>query len=147
LIYTLLVAHFVADFLCQTDDMALKKSKDWGALGRHVIAYTVVLAIFAAGWYAATGRGLLPPEQQWFWPWVALNAAAHFVQDAITSRINGRLWFFAPEVQSAGNPVTWQGRQCWTVRGGNRHWFFVGIGFDQLLHYVTLFATAEWLLR
>lgn len=46
---------------------------------------------------------------------VALVAATHFLTDAVTSRITSRLW-----------------------QANQRHWFFVVIGADQLLHYATL---------
>jgi len=137
LIYTLLVAHFVADFLCQSDWMALNKGKRWDALTLHVGAYTLALAPFAA-WaytYSSPTDATLP-----FGLWLIVNAVAHFVQDAITSRINSRLWFL---------PLVGQGMRPEWIQvevKSTRHWFFVGIGADQLLHYITLFATAEWLL-
>lgn len=140
MIYTLLVAHFVADFLCQTDWMALNKSKRWDALALHVGVYAVVLVLVLAvagyDWSPAASRGLA------LFVWV--NAAAHFVQDAITSRINARLWFFRPTYCGGRGPVP---VPHFEAAGGNRHWFFVAIGFDQLLHYVVLFVTAEWWLR
>lgn len=123
-IYVLLVAHFVGDFICQSDWMALNMSRRWDALAVHVAAYTAVVGAIVAVWYSATGRGALPVAEQMFWPWIAANVAAHFAQDAITSRINSRL-----------------------LHPNQRHWFFVGIGADQLLHYVTLFVTAGWWLR
>lgn len=116
LIYVLLVAHFVGDFICQTDWMAINKSKSWDALTAHVAVYAAVLLMAVGFWTdeASSTFGL----------WVFVNLAAHFLQDAITSRINSRLW-----------------------QANQRHWFFVGIGADQLLHYVTLFVTARWWLR
>ena len=117
LIYVLLVAHFVGDFICQSDWMALHKSKRWDALGLHVGTY-----IFVVGWIVFL---FATPSREAWWPqWLIINAAAHFVQDAMTSRINARLW-----------------------QANERHWFFVGIGADQLLHYVCLFVTAEWWLQ
>lgn len=115
LIYVLLVAHFVGDFILQSDWMAIHKSKRWDALAFHVLAYGGVLAVVVV---VVPGDS---PQALWF---LAANMAAHFVQDAITSRINARLWM-----------------------ADQRHWFFVGIGADQLLHYVTLFVTAGWWLR
>lgn len=50
--------------------------------------------------------------------WVAINSAIHFVIDYITSRISSKRW----------------AEQRW-------HDFFDTIGFDQLLHYTTLFYT------
>ena len=56
-------------------------------------------------------------------PWrgvvfVLVNAAFHFATDFVTSRVTARLW----------------AKQEW-------HRFFVMIGFDQLVHHVTLAAT------
>ena len=112
IIYVLLVAHFVGDFICQTDWMAANKSKRWDALMEHVLVYSTVLAVCV---FPISGNAI---------DWLVINMGAHFVQDAITSRINARLW-----------------------QANERHWFFVGIGADQLLHYVTLFVTASWWLR
>lgn len=162
LVYVLLVAHFVADFLCQTDWMAVNKSKDWNALTWHVAVYGLVLGVVLR---LATGpRGL---EGGWF---VLANMGAHFVQDAITSRITSRLWFVrgayvTPKAvvdslayinavgefispKEAGDAMQDALRDGAVVRySDTRHWFFVAIGADQLLHYVTLFVTAGWWLQ
>lgn len=61
----------------------------------------------------------------WFGlPFALVTFATHTAQDYITSRINARLWG-AKQV----------------------HWFFVGIGFDQLLHAYTLALTYFWLVQ
>lgn len=122
LVYSLLVAHFVGDFICQSDWMAINKSKRWDALGVHVAVYILALWVVTTGMMVAFGYGgeTIPD----LWTWLGVNVLAHFVQDAITSRINSRLWV-----------------------ANQRHWFFVGIGADQLLHYVTLFVTAGWWLQ
>ena len=138
IVYVLLVAHFVADFMCQTDWMAINKSKRWDALALHVSVYITVLSMVVAL--------VLPPAPypymtlKLFGLWIGVNAAAHFVQDAITSRINSRLWFL-PQVGTGMRPEWIQ-----VEVKSTRHWFFVGIGADQLLHYVVLFKTAEWWL-
>lgn len=119
MIYVLLVAHFVADFIAQSDWMAVNKSKRWDALTVHVTVYTGVVSAFLFAYYQMTEWPGIGP--MWF---LAATFGTHFVQDAITSRINSRLW-----------------------QANERHWFFVGIGADQLLHYVILFVTAGWWLR
>ena len=146
-IYVLLVAHFVGDFLCQTDWMATNKSKRWDALALHVLVYTFVLALFTVR---------LPADVSLF---LAVNMGAHFVQDAITSLINARLWF----VDGVRAKHAWRGATIRSLADGalidglsntvyevaynnKRYWFFVAIGADQLLHYVTLFVTASWWL-
>ena len=152
LIYVLLVAHFVGDFLCQSDWMALNKSKGWNALGLHVSVYTLVLLAFAVGYVAVSDVEPVDRIRAYFGAlaFVGWNAAAHFVQDAITSRINARLWFIDLNPMSgvfdedgAFKASTYEA----VVWPDKRHWFFVAIGADQLLHYVTLFVTAEWWLR
>jgi hypothetical protein len=50
--------------------------------------------------------------------WGLLNGAIHFGVDYITSRINSKLWV----------------KQRW-------HDFFLGVGADQLLHYICLFIS------
>ena len=124
LVLVLLVAHFVGDFICQSDWMAQNKSKSWTALAAHVTAYGFALMLtLLIGLWMVLGAETRLGGPSWVL-WWGVNAAAHFVQDAITSRINARLW---------------QAKMI--------HWFFVGIGADQLLHYVTLFVTAHWWLR
>lgn len=141
----LVVAHFVADFLCQTDWMALNKSKRWDALTAHVLVYAGVLAMFlvpCVSFNVALGGGLSL--------FIAVNFVAHWVQDAITSRINARLWFLKMTPCGKG-AILWgkpDNRTAYFVDDtGARHWFFVGIGADQMLHYITLFVTADWWLR
>lgn len=108
----LLTTHFVADFVLQSDWMAQNKSKDWLALTLHVLVYSLAFV----------------PVALWLLPWnlagafVVITFALHFATDAITSRINSRLW--------AAKRV---------------HAFFVGIGADQLSHAYAL-AFAYWLV-
>ena len=50
--------------------------------------------------------------------WVGINGGLHFATDYITSRINSKMF----------------AKQDW-------HNFFVGVGADQLFHYICLFST------
>jgi len=148
LIITLLVAHFIGDFVLQSDWMALNKSKRWDALTMHVAVYLFVLSvalmlilIVQIPASSSTGTFLL------------VNTAAHFVTDAVTSRITTRLWFL--QMTRCDHPddpgyqlQTLGGAKAFYVRDtGTRHWFFVTIGADQLLHSVTLLVTASWWLQ
>ena len=54
--------------------------------------------------------------------WLAINLVLHGITDYFTSRLNTRLW-----------------------KAGEVHWFFVSVGFDQLIHMVTLLVTAAYL--
>lgn len=119
---SLLVAHFVADFPLQSDWMALNKSKNNVALWVHALVYSLCFV-------------------PWGFIFMLVTFVAHFCTDYITSRCTSKLWFFKPwEMDALGKPITW------TFAGGSRHWFFVMIGFDQLLHYTQL-ATTFNLLR
>jgi hypothetical protein len=126
----LMTVHFVADFVFQTDWMAQNKSKRWDALALHCAVY--------AGCFL------------WRGPLFAVALLAlHFVTDAVTSRITSRLWFFKREEgiwEQASYTMPKHGRTLvnpFTPTVGNRHWFFVVIGFDQWLHLVQLAWLAE----
>ena len=111
----LLSVHFVADFVLQTDWQARNKSKNWEALARHVGVYTLCFIPFAV-WAFPMGDSRAVP-------FVVITFVLHFITDAITSRINSRMW--------AAKRV---------------HAFFVGIGADQLSHAYAL-AWTFWVLQ
>lgn len=112
----LVTAHWVADFICQTDWMAVNKSTSWYALTVHVMAYTAMLGVFVF----ALNMNISPSVQfaSFSLSWLAVNGVLHFITDAITSRVTSYLW-----------------------KKEERHWFFVVIGFDQLIHMYCLFIT------
>ena len=116
----LLTAHFIADFVLQSDRVAQGKSKSVRILAEHIGIYTMCLLVaaiplaFIIGHHGGRIMGL----------WIVINGGAHFVTDYITSRINSHLW--------ATKQV---------------HNFFVGVGADQLIHALTLGLTMVWLLR
>lgn len=138
----LVIAHFVSDFLLQNDWMALNKSKDLRALLAHVGVYTLSMVVFLLGYMAWTISGvttdlvLISRVIQFFGlaicSFAFLTFGSHLLTDAVTSRVNSKLWFFRKV--SAPEGFT----DYYLPIEGLRHWFFVAIGFDQLLHYVTL---------
>lgn len=97
----LMAIHFVGDFVLQSDRMAKEKSTDWNQLAKHCWVYMIVLGLLTQTYYYAV-----------------FNAGIHFAVDAVTARINKRLW---------------DAKQV--------HYFFVGVGFDQLIHVSTLLIT------
>ena len=128
---SLIVAHFAADFLYQTDKMALNKSKSWGWLAFHVGIYSGIMAIVAGGLF-------FPFDMRSQVIFLSVTFVTHFVTDALTSRATSKLWFF--ERSYGDGPNLWIAKEPST-----RHWFFVMIGLDQLVHYVTLAATLNML--
>lgn len=94
-----LIAHFVGDFILQTDRMAMNKSKSNKWLLIHILAYSSALLVFGPLYAVA-------------------NGSIHFCVDWVTSRCTSALW-----------------------AKGERHWFFVVIGLDQLIHTLCLLWT------
>lgn len=93
-----MLVHFLADFIFQSDEMANNKSKSIRWLSYHTLVYTFCMLLF--GYKFALLAGL-----------------SHFMVDYITSKCTSYLWL-----------------------KGDKHNFFVVIGFDQFLHTVILFS-------
>lgn len=74
-------AHFVADFLCQTDSMANNKGKSLKWLTIHVAVFTTVFYLLCLIPFHNYGIDLLN--------WVLLNGALHCCTDFFTSKITG----------------------------------------------------------
>ncbi|HMS53192.1 MAG: DUF3307 domain-containing protein [Sphingobacteriales bacterium] len=115
--FIIILAHFVADFLLQTDKMALNKSKSNYWLTMHVLAYTAGMALFTVYMVVFEAQNWLLAAK-----WLGINACLHWLTDFNTSRLTSILW-----------------------QRGQRHWFFVAIGFDQVVHYACLMGTYAWL--
>lgn len=115
IVCVLLVSHFVADFILQSDAVAKDKSKSNKVLAYHVFVYifffTAVL-VWMPSWFTSIHLSTLAL-------FLAANGVMHFITDYVTSRISSRLW-----------------------ASGRVHDFFVCIGADQLIHQLTLVSTA-----
>lgn len=137
----LLTLHFVGDFLLQSDWMALNKSKSWDALLMHALVYVVPFTV----WFMLTNDS---PAAVKF---LAVTLVAHFLTDAVTSRWTSRLWFI--ETTMAGSMTRYPNDESTRAMTyfvdvkPTRHWFFVVIGLDQLLHAWQLGLTYWWLVR
>lgn len=144
LVALILITHFVGDFLLQSDWMAINKSKSAHALIAHAAAYGLTLLVGMSFWMMWTFSKLEPDSLIAIRPmatalmirWVGINTLLHGATDFVTSRLTAKLWFFKPYGES----------NMWRYAGGSRHWFFCMIGFDQLVHTLTLFGTLYWSL-
>lgn len=121
IILIILFLHWFADFVLQTEFQAIWKSSQWDALLNHVGIYTSVwifpVLIYGSVTQAKDVRILL---------FLPITFIAHLLIDYYTSRANKLL---ATEAR----------------RTDKWHDFFVGVGFDQFLHYVQLFLTFQLL--
>lgn len=118
----ILTAHWLGDFVLQSHWMASNKSKNNEALSAHIVVYT--LTLLALG--GAAIKGAVNASAILIIAFVAVNGALHFITDYFTSRWTSRLfgrWLSNTQDTAA------------------IHNFFVVIGFDQLIHHVTLAAT------
>lgn len=112
IIISILVIHWIADFVFQTHWQAINKSKNNYALTIHVLVYSTIWGIICNAYSILTGNyymlALFP----------IITFISHWITDYFTSRLNSKLW-----------------------KDGHVHNFFISIGFDQLLHYIQLILT------
>ncbi len=126
---SILFTHFLADFLFQSDWMALNKSKHWDPLVIHGLVYA--FCFYLGGW------GM---------QFACLTFISHTLTDAITSRITSQLWFIdLLEPLVTKTPLKYPTFEFARVYPRKRHWFFVVIGLDQLIHFATLALTLNYL--
>ena len=114
-LFWLLVTHWVADFVFQTDWMAQNKSKNNYPLFIHVCTYSAILFIILSP--IASSSDLIV--------FALLNGILHFIIDFFTSRLSSKLY---REGKLGSSTIPNFG-------------FFSVIGLDQLLHYLCLFTT------
>jgi Protein of unknown function (DUF3307) len=134
--FLIIVNHFFADFLCQTDRMATGKSKSLLWLTIHAATYALAMCPMGFyldhevyGHFIGFGWGVGSS-------WLVINFALHWITDFLTSRWTSHLyrkhlenpkeeWLFQPYV----------------------HWFFCVIGLDQVIHYGCLYFTYQYFLN
>lgn len=129
-IFSIIMIHWVADFVLQTDKMAKGKSKNWKDLLSHTTVYSLVwfipfILMYMKDFHPHRNPPLLEKDLIFYnngFPllclFVLITFICHTITDYFTSRLNSKLW-----------------------AKGEVHNFFVSVGFDQVLHYVQLFLT------
>lgn len=113
ILFLILIVHWIADFILQTDWQAKNKSTNNKALLWHTVTYSIfwILPIKFCG--------LTLEEALAF---ACMTFIFHTITDFFTSRLNSYLY-----------------------KQNKIHWFFVSIGFDQILHYIQLIITFKLL--
>lgn len=125
-IFSIIIIHWIADFIFQDEKWAINKSKNWSSLLNHTYTYTGIWFIFIS-WLIVGGFKTTPLS---FLLFLIITFVAHTITDYFTSRIVSRKF----ERKEYGSPIPNLGA-------------FTIIGFDQVLHYIQLFLTYYILIR
>lgn len=112
-VWLILFAHWICDFVLQTDKQAVGKSRHWDCLLEHTGTYSLSIFFFML---MLIPFNLITISGDFVF--ILITFVCHTITDYFTSRLNSRLW-----------------------REEKRHLFFVSIGFDQLLHFTQLIFT------
>lgn len=132
--FILIVIHYIADFMFQTEEMALGKSKSFLILLKHTFVYTGIFYIAFVFWIVINGEFLgynifkdvtITDKIILFFP---ITFLCHTVIDYVSSKITARK--FEKKEFYTGIP--------------NMGAFSI-IGLDQVFHYGTLFLTYYFL--
>ncbi len=81
---TILYAHWISDFLLQSDEVAIQKSSSLWALLYHVTIYSISMVVLLTVFLQ------MPPEKVVFFCY--LNGVIHLFIDFMTSKLNSLLW-------------------------------------------------------
>jgi len=123
--FIIIFIHWVADFVLQTDWQAQNKSKNNFALLSHTSNYSMVWLLPMCLVFGKMKGGATTEWIVWSTLYFSMiTFVAHTITDYFTSRLNSKLW-----------------------SAGKVHYFFVSIGFDQVLHYGQLFLTYHYLFN
>lgn len=123
--FIIIFIHWIADFLLQTDWQAQNKSKNNFALLSHTSNYSLVWLLPMCFVFGKMKEGATTEWLVWSCLYFSMiTFVVHTITDYFTSRLNSKLW-----------------------GAGKVHYFFVSVGFDQVLHYGQLFLTYYYLLN
>lgn len=118
IILGLIFIHWIADFVCQTDEQAKGKSTSWYHLLDHTFYYSLIFGVSTLLYWTFTKSSAIIM----LFPLITL--ICHTATDFYTSRVNS--------MYHKENKI---------------HEFFVSVGFDQVLHYFQLILTFYFLTK
>ena len=168
-IFSIIIIHFIADFIMQDEKWALGKSKNWSDLLLHTYTYSIVwliplIIIRLYGGYDLLNELFAGPEILWFFP---ITFILHTITDYFSSRIVSKKFEKeTPFNLKVSNDMFKEGdiiehgstqliimksyiNESKVKRYNSIPSFgaFTIIGFDQVLHYVQLFLTYYYLIK
>ncbi len=142
-IFAILIIHWFADFVLQTDKQAKGKSKNWKDLLSHTKMYSFIWLVSGCLYLYIKYQSFCPPKESCInvLYFTLITFIAHTITDYFTSRINSKLFprftLLTMENGTFGDTEL----IAFPKSKFSLHNFFVGVGFDQILHYVQLFLT------
>ena len=142
-IFAIIVCHWLADFVFQTDKMAKGKSEKWEDLLNHTFVYSIIIGFSSCFFLSPYKYGVLEPSL-----FMIITFVCHTITDYFTSRFNSKLYAKVEKYRAleAAN-LTYPSDYYKKKEGLAIHNFFVAIGADQLLHYAQLFLTYYFLIQ
>ena len=130
--FILICIHYIADFICQDEQWALNKSKSNLALIKHTATYTYIFILMYSFYFLANSGNISYGESIFtlkFLLFFSITFVTHTITDYSTRRIVSKK--FANK--HLGSPIPNFGA-------------FSMIGFDQVIHYGTLFLTYHYVI-
>jgi integral membrane sensor domain MASE1 len=128
----MMLGHFVSDFVFQSNWMASNKSKNLDALFSHTMAYTFTMVVFL-GFYTQFRFNYPPGIVVPLWAVFSIvTFSTHTLTDFVTSRITSVIF------ESAMQDFKQDLRNEFSRK---YHDYFVVIGLDQLIHFLSIWAT------
>jgi hypothetical protein len=115
----IIITHYIADFVFQAEKWSLNKSKHLIPLIKHTLTYSMCWAMPVY---------LISRDLMSVLLFVSVTFIAHTITDYFTSKVVGKKF----EDKYYGSPIPNFGA-------------FSTIGFDQVLHYLQLIITWNWL--
>lgn len=120
LIVIIFLVHWIADAVCQSNEMAVKKSSSLFFLTFHVVVYSTIWFLFI--WTISLG------DMEFAAKFTAITFVSHWIIDFFSSKITRKLAIEAKK------------------NNENYHNFFVAILGDQALHHIQLILSFYYLL-
>lgn len=138
-IFTILLNHWFADFILQTEEQANKKSTHFKFLIKHTSNYSYTWFPIMVGMFYYNKADIILAIVLAI-IFCCITFILHTITDYITSRINKKL---IPKRQYlVSHPHL---SNYFTFINENWRKFFISLGFDQILHYGQLFMTYHYL--
>lgn len=131
-ILSIIIIHYVADFVLQTNSQATGKGKNWSDFLGHTLTYSSIWLLVGM---SLSGTASDVENVAIF---TLITFICHTATDYYTSRLNTKL---LPKRELHPLYTDYFREE----KGKNFHNFFVAVGGDQVLHYAQLFITYYFL--